>query len=159
MLGTIPNDRTLIFQVWTFCSKIGFVLIYFNPNNNVVEIAQPIIEKINHSRMATPIETAPPIIKEGITRNGSDKANGIGPLVIPNEDKIHDILSASFSYWFENRWPIQVTKVVVHPVPIPAAQKHAYGANKLGLVNCPLVKACENDTNEKAHATLLKETT
>ncbi len=45
-----------------------------------------------------PLDTAPPIIKEGITRNGSDKANGIAPSVIPNEDKIHDILPASFSY-------------------------------------------------------------
>lgn len=103
-----------------------------------------------------PPDTEPPIIKEGITRNGSDKANGIAPSAIPNEDKIHDIFPTSFLYWFENRRPIKVTKVVVHPVPIPAAQKHAYGTNKVGLVNCTLVKACENDANEKAHATLLK---
>ncbi len=115
----------------------------------------PVIVDPKLNAAHNPPETAPPNMKEGITRNGSDKANGIAPSVIPNDDKIHDIFPTSFSYWFEKRRPISVTNAVVQPVPIPAAQKQAYGTNNAGLVNYPLVKACENDANEKAHAILL----
>ncbi|AHF60782.1 hypothetical protein P344_01970 [Spiroplasma mirum ATCC 29335] len=134
IIGIIVDYLMKLFKKYLVSKKIQGVLTWFvypvlgsliSMCLILFVIGQPVIVEPRLNAAHSLPDTAPPNINDGITRNGSDNANGIAPSVIPIDDNNQEIFPASFSYWFENLRPITVTKVVVQPVPISAAQKDA----------------------------------